>query len=254
MRRQFATLAVAALLLVAGCAALGGGGGDPTGPNDRPGDGPTADPVYETPLADAEVVDAHREALRDAGTFTLRTNNSYGQESARRTVIRGDLETDAMYASVRTGDTPLQVYRFGNGTGYRRSVSNGETTYGNVSDIDGPSSWTDGGVQTVLELYDLEYEGATTEDGETVHVYEAEGPSSMNRSSEWFGSGDATVEAANATLRIRGDGLVVRSQYAYTVTRGGDTNSVSVTRTFTNLGDTDLTPPAWIPAARNATA
>ncbi|MFC3477019.1 DUF7537 family lipoprotein [Halobacterium litoreum] len=248
MRRQSATLAVAALLLVAGCTALGGsGGGDATDAN--------SDPLYETPLDTDAVVDAHVDAVRDAGTFTFETNNSYGESPSQVLVFRGDLDTGAVYVTSRSGDSPFQMYRFGNGTAYERRVDDGEVFYDDAANaVDGASNWVGEGVRVPLDLFDFAYVGTTTADGETVHVYEAEGPSSLAPSDGWLSRDDVTVESARATLEIGESGVVKRASYAFTVDDTGGTTSVSVTRTYSNLGETDLSPPAWIPTARNATA
>lgn len=249
MARPATTVAVVALLALAGCTSLGG----------TPSSDPQSDPVYETPLDANAVTDRHVDALRDAGTFTLDSNTSFGTADETRghhtEVIRADLDSGRLFVVSRQTSGAFQVYRFGNGTAYERRVSGGESAYVNASgSVHEPSAWLGRGVTTAIRLYSFEYAGTDDVDDERVHVYEAEGPSSLDTPADLFGDAtDPTVESARATLLVRDDGLVTRVDYEYVVTAEEWTQVSSVTRTYDDVGSTDLSPPVWIPVARNAT-
>ncbi|AHG05337.1 hypothetical protein HALDL1_12575 [Halobacterium sp. DL1] len=253
MRRTTATVAVAALLLVAGCSA----GGDTT---TTPAYDTDAEPLYETPLDTEAVTDAHLAALREYGTFTIDTNATWkhgdGDAVARELLVRGNLDTGAVYEHETTQGDVQQAYRFGNGTSYARLVSSGEVSYDRVlRGIGNATTYARGSLRGSLELFAFDYAGAKTVDGERVHVYHAE---ELDRPGE-FGSSylgeeeNVTVNHAEATLQFREDGTLRRVDYTLDFEDDGRSRFTSITVRFQQLGDTDTSPPGWIPAARNAT-
>ncbi|MFB6072743.1 MAG: hypothetical protein ABEJ88_07230 [Halobacterium sp.] len=260
MRRTLATLAVAALLVTAGCSAFGGGGTDATTTSPPAGD--AGDPVYETPLNASAVADEHLAALEAAGSYTVEST-AVSESSARNatretnTVIRGDLGSGAVFTRTAARQQVVEGYAFANGTGYQRFEMPDQTRYVNATGrLGNASQYARGTVASFVGLFEFSYAGTTTENGQTVHVYEAEGASSLNTSAPAFASlNESNVKAANATLHVRSDGVVVLASYDITVSLRGNTQRVDATQRFTNVGSTDVSPPAWIPEARaNVTA
>ncbi|MFC3477018.1 DUF7537 family lipoprotein [Halobacterium litoreum] len=254
MRRQFATLAVVALVLVAGCAAGGGGDGATTAPGDESGD-----PLYETPLNASAVADAHLAALEDAGSYTVTSNGTQTVQNTTTetsSVARGDLSSGAVATSTATSQRTVDGFAFGNGTAYQRYQTGNETEYVDASGRMGSASqYGRGTVASYVTLFDFAYAGTTTENGETVHVYEAEGTDAVNASATAFrGLNESNFRSASATMHVREDGLVTRAGYDITVSFRGTEQRLAVTQRFSALGETTVEPPAWIDDARANTS
>lgn len=264
MRRQFTTLAVVALLVVAGCAAGGSGDGTTTAPEGSTTEATettTQEPIYEPPLDASEMADAHRTVLEDAGSYTVESNST--QETSQRngttettTLVRGDLSSGAVYTRTAARQQTIEGFGFGNGTAYQRYETSDQLQYVNASGRMGNASQYAGStVESYVGLFNFSYAGTTTENGETVHVYEAEGASELNTSAPAFGTlNESNVDAVNATMHVRDDGLVTLAGYDLTATMQGVQQRVDVTQRFTGVGDTAVEEPAWLDEAKaNAT-
>lgn len=252
MKRAAAALTVVALLAVAGCAGVDIG----TGPS---GDSPSSEPIYETPLNGSAVIEGHVDAARAAGNYTVALNLTYGEGDgeAANTVytVRGDPNSGAMYSVVRQEARTLQTYAFANGTAYHRAISDGEASYHEWGDRAGNgTTWAQNGVTLPLRLFEYTYAGVATADGERVFVYEADGADSLNTSAQVLGYfDDVTVTSAHSTLHVRADGLVTHATYEYDVEHDGGRQTSTFTATFSGVGATDVSPPAWVSTARNRT-
>jgi hypothetical protein len=250
--------AVAALVVFAGCGALDAGsetGGDAT-TTTRPEPPPS---LYDPPLNDSRVVAAHLDALRGAGSYTLRANTTIraGGRTDRgaRTVVRGDLATGRVLVDVRAGDRIRHVYRFANGTTYERSVAGGASSYTRLgATARNASTWATSALARALTLFHFSYAGTTDAGDETRHVYRAAGTGALDRTGTAFDeAGSTTVTSVNATLYVRPDGAVTRVAYRYSTVTGGGTTTVAYTGRFGEFGDTDASPPVWVATARNRT-
>lgn len=256
MRQPVATLAVAALLVVAGCSAGGDGTTTEHSGSTAPGVDSAGDPPYETPLNETAVLAGHLAALRDAGSYTVEMNTSLtdGRNPTyhNTAVVWTDLESGAMYAQATTLDSTTQVYTYGNSTGYVRRVSGDEIDYDTTSDsVRTPSAWANSSVEGAVALFEFAYAGVTSVDGERRHVYEATALDTTH--SQFDIRSDMRVEAANATMYVRSDGLVTNVSYDYTVESSTGFETGTYTATYSDLGDSDTSPPLWVSTARNAT-
>lgn len=255
MRRQFTALAVVALLVVAGCSGGGGGDGTTTAPGDTTTavDATTAEPIYGPPLDATEVADAHYAALEDAGSYSVESNatqelSSQNRTTATSTLIRGDLASGAVYTRTAAQQQTIEGYGFGNGTAYQRFQTNDQVQYVNASGRMGNASqYARTTIESYVGLFDFSYAGTTTENGETVHVYEAEGASELNTSAPAFGTlNESNVDAASATMHVREDGLVTLAGYDLTATIQDVEQRVDVTQRFTGVGETTVEEPSWL--------
>lgn len=251
MRRQFAALLVVALVAVAGCA---GGGGPATDGSDAQ----SGDPIYETPLDADAVADAHVDALRDAGSYTIESDATQTMAGQNRTVetsgeVRGDLASGAVVSRTETSQRTIELYTDGDGTAYQRFVVGNQTQYRNVSGQAGNASeYARTTVSSFVGLFDFSYAGTEDVDGQTVHVYEAEGAAELNTSSPAFGQlNESNVDEASATLHVREDGVVTKAGYDVTVTVQDRTQSVNTTQRFTAVGETDVAEPDWLSEAQS---
>ncbi|WP_232686065.1 DUF7537 family lipoprotein [Halobacterium zhouii] len=255
MRRQIAAVAVAALLLFAGC----NGGTATTTPENpmttTPADG---EPIYETPLDASAVADAHVEALRDAGTYTMQSNATQSRASQNTTIetstlVRGDLSSGAVFTHSESRQGTVEAFAFGNGTAYRRLAMGDQIRYMQAGQRTGNATqYARSSVQTFVTLFNFTYAGTQSADGSTVHVYEASGVEGLNTSAQAFAGrlNESMVENANATLHVRDDGVVTQANYNLTVSVGGQTQTLTATQQYTKLGETTVSPPEWIDEAR----
>jgi len=248
MRRKLAALLVVALVAAAGCA----GGSGPAA------DGSNGDPIYETPLDADTVADAHVDALSDAGSYTIEsegTQTMAGQDKTAETSgeINGDMASDAVLSRTESRQRTIELYAAGDGSAYRKFVAGDQTRYQNVSGQAGNATqYARTTVGSFVGLFDFSYEGTEDVDGETVHVYGAEGAAAVNTSSRAFGQlNESNVDAASATLRVRDDGVVTTAGYNLTVTFQGQTQSVNTTQRFTAVGETDVVEPDWLSEAQS---
>lgn len=247
---RVSALSVAVLLVLAGCGAVG------------PGDSQTttlepAEPPYEPPLEDSDLVADHVDALRDAGTFTFERNttiegDSDGDVGATRRV-RVDLDDGAVAWTQRPSPV-AQLYRFPNGTSYISLVTDDSRSYRrNPAQSRETVAWARDPVSDRVEEIGYEHAGATTRRGERVHVYRATDPSAANASALALTSEQSDVVSLNATLHVRESGLVTRLDVRYVVESGGVERWFSWRTRLSGFGDTDVSPPAWVDDAREAT-
>ena len=277
MRRQtVATLAVAAMLLFAGCSFLGGSNATPdAGPatTDTPVDGDGSSTATDSPAGqsfsypagydESGVVNAtdaaasHRQALvatdgfavdydADVTTPNTTTQVRYDQrvETSSEEVIR--------QTNVTSGDLQGLVVRYyADDTVYVKSRQPGAngTTYANQSRQYALTSFT--GIEFVVPaMEDVSYASSerTTRDGTQVVVYS---DASLDRAQGLFGEGVAAenVSDFSATLVVGGDGIVRELTYSATVTSGGVDRQVDVTVTVSGVGETTVDQPDWLAQA-----
>ena len=255
-RTRFALLAVAGLVALAGCGAvLPGGDATPSGPD---ADLEPADPPYATPLVDSGMVADHEAVLRDAGNVTVVRNTTVsdggpggGFESL--VTVRVSLVDDRVYAISRPAPV-VQSYQYANGTVYQR-VAN-EDAYSDSrteNDTDGRTAveWARAPLERFLPLASFTHRGVAERGGERVHVYRVTDPESVDVSRLTAGSSMAVeLTAVNATVRVRESGAVSYLQFAYTVEEGGEEREVQTTVTFSDVGETDASPPVWVAELR----
>ena len=246
VRRTFATLLVAALVLTAGCSAGGLlGGGDGNG-DDGSGD---IDPYTESgdELTGEMLNDSHTETIRSAGSYTLVANVSLsGEDSALVQDARGriDLENDKQYV--------VQFASFfGNQTTYRYTADN--TTYERVVPEDGETQYqtNEGGTITQptvntdnVDAFEWEQQGTETHEGVDVTRYEATGVA--NYTALPTSPSEENVSDASATLLVSEDGVMHEYVVEYTQESSGSTQEVSVRYAATDVGSTTVEEPDWL--------
>lgn len=260
MRRQIAAVAVVALLLLAGC----NGGSAPSTPEDQmttaPNETAQAGPIHETPLDPTTVGDAHVEALADAGTFTVVSNATQSAANTTRetgSVVRGDLSTGAVSTHSESGQQTVDRYAFANGTAYQRLAMGDRVQFQQADQQMGNATqYARSSVESFVTLFNFTYDGTQTVDGSTVHVYEAPDAGSLNTSAPAFSQiNESMIDSANATLRVREDGVVTQATYEISVTARGQSQTLTATQEYRAIGETDVSPPAWIgDAQQNATS
>ncbi|UHH24533.1 DUF7537 family lipoprotein [Halobacterium noricense] len=252
MRKQIAAVAVAALLVFAGCSAGGGGG------TTAPGTADGAAPVYESPLNGTTVAENHEAVVREAGSFTLTTTStqSQGDQSLTREGSTAlDLASGAYFSNRTVGSQNVQQFGYGNDTAFQRVTAGNQTQYTVPQQSPNASRLTSGQLASFVGLFEFSHTGTESVDGTTVHVYEANGVDAVNESAPGFANLDTeNITNVSANVHITDDGLVKRFGYSISVDTGSGEASVSVGQRYVDVGSTTVSEPAWLDEARANTS
>jgi hypothetical protein len=263
MRKQIAAIAVASLLIFAGCSTGGDGGTTTAAPETTtaPGDTTTETddgPIYDSPLDAATVADNHESAIRDAGTFTLEStsNQSQGDQSFSVTSsVAADVSTGEYFSEQNASNRLVQTYGYGNGTAYQRVQFSGETQYMIPQQSPNASQLASGDLKSFVNAFEFEHAGTESVDGTTTHVYEASGFESLNQSAPGFGDLDEeNVTSIDARVYVTGDGLVKQFEYGLTVDTEQGEASIAIEQRYVEVGSTNVEQPPWLDDARENTS
>lgn len=235
MRPRTASLLLATSLLLAGCTI--------SSSQPRP---------YETPLNGTAVDATHERVLSDAGSFTyherrvIRTENrtNFGNRSSRIDLDAGVAVLNVTDPDAEPGGYHSSRYLVAGGENYKRTRTDGEVDYLRYNLSRNLREFARLNVASVTSNLTVTANGTTTLDGETVYVYSVR----ENRTDDLLSSG----AVVNVTIRyyVRGDGLVKRMESRITVVSGALPSTVVSTRSYSQVGSTDVTEPAWVTAAR----
>jgi len=267
MRRTTLAVALAALLVLAGCAdvevgnsptptGVAGGGSTPTdaaGAEDTrtPTTGPEAGLYGQVVEDGAAAASNHREALRTAGSFTYRGEVIFrdGDETVvvnRTARVGGGGEVAASRTRGPTFDR--RTYVDGSEV-YRRHVRDGKVDTGSGSGGAGVLDRYYGqGLRSLLAAADLEYRKNTTAGGATGDLYVATGDAvrTDDRNLTYFDPD--SVDEARLSVVFDGAGVVRSIQYRVRATDG---RSVTLSVVYRNVGSTDRPGPDWVEAVRS---
>jgi hypothetical protein len=251
MRRQFATVAVVALLLVAGCSAVNLGGGSQSDSADTLGsDGQ----MYEAPLDGSTVAENHEAAIAEAGTFTLVSNTvqSRGQQSQTvNSTVAVNYDTGALLSQQAVGQRTISTYVLANGSAYQRFESSRGTQYRQPPRPANASLYASSRIDALVTAFSYSHVGTETVDGTETEVYVASGAEDLNASASAFQSIDPeNVTTLESRVYVTEDGLVKRFEYEIRLNTDGTETGVDVTQTYSRLGETTVEEPAWLDDAR----
>lgn len=259
MRKQIAAIAVAALLVFAGCSAGGDGGATTTAPETTATTGGDATPVYESPLDGQTVAENHEAVVRDAGTFTLVSTSNQTQDDQSFVVnstTTVNLDSGEYFSRQETEGRSVEEYSYGNGTVFRNlSVASGETQYSVPQQTPNLSRLAGNQIGSFVDAFALSHAGTESVDGTETHVYEATGVEELNESAPGFGEIDAdNVTAIDARVYVTDDGLVKRFAYSLSVSTEQGNVSLAVDQRYVDVGSTTVEQPAWLDEARENTS
>lgn len=267
-RRASIAVALAAMLLLAGCS-LGGLGGSPATDDESPTatgtPTPSATPAFSAPAGYDEggvtnisaAIDAHRNTLLASSGFSV-SYDAVVNSSEQTTTVRYDqrVETGTEEAlretNVSSGDVAGSVARYyANDTVYVQSRQPGatETSYNNRSKSYSPSSFA--GTQLVRPaLTDVSYGSSevVTDGGSRAVVYS---DATLDAADSLLGKNVdiENVTAFSATLTVGENGIVRKLTYTATVQSGGDERTVEVTVRTYDVGSTTVDRPDWVSQA-----
>ena len=253
MRKQIAAVAVAALLVFAGCSA-GGGGGTTTAPESGAGD-----PVYDSPLDAQTVAQAHESVVRDAGSFTLVSTSNQTQGSQSVSVESStavDLASGAYFSWQEARGQTVEQYGFGNGTAFQRvSTGSGQPQYMVPQQGPNTSQLAGSQLESFVGTFSFSHTGTETIDGTDTHVYEASGVEDLNQSAPGFASLDTeNLTSMTAQVHVTDDGLVKQFGYSMTLNTSNGEASVTTNQQYVEVGSATVSEPAWLDEARANTS
>lgn len=267
-------LALAVVLVVAGCSAPVGPvapGATTDTPTLTPAELPPAPPppglTMDGVVDTAALASAHEETLANR-SFTVNTSyrlvdengtvtslNSTRRVAANRTVYAAtQRSTWTNRSPVRSVSRRIDLYHTGEETFYR--AVDETVSYDRVSDRRGLTDST--GVGRLRELYVAGDDWQVTrraDDDAVEYVLVAESVSRGALEPPTFAT---APREPRLTVRLTADGRLVRWRLTYAVTygHGGTETEGRVVRTTTvsAVGTTEVQQPAWLAAAKNATA
>lgn len=220
----------------------------------------TAEP-NEHPLADGSTNREHAAALKNAGSFTVRTNVTMrGSESDvlpfRNVTTYADVSSGELLTRERTLFTgSSSTYAAPDGTQYRRVEQSvgGSPEYRRPTVTRNASDYLDSAPGWFADAYDYSYEGTTTLDGERVHVYTVTTVDQWEDPSAAPGTyGPENVTDLDVRTHVTDAGLV--KQFTFHVEREYDGERVTTDMRieFTDIGTTEVEPPSWLDEAERA--
>lgn len=265
MRKQMAAIAVAALLVFAGCSA-GGDGDATTAPpetTDVPADATTAtdsggdSPIYESPLDATTVAENHESAIRDAGTFTLASTSNQSQGEQSRTVdstVSVDLSSGEYFSQRDAGAQVVETYAYGNGTTYQRLSFENQSRYSIPQRTTNTSQLASGDIGSFVDAFQFDHVSTESVEDTETDVYEASGFEDLNQSADGFGGLDEeNVTSIDARVYVADSGLVKQFEYSLVIQTGNGEASISIQQRYTDIGSTTVEQPPWLDEARENT-
>lgn len=274
-RNAVVACAVAALVVLAGCNAGPGGGGESaaytTSGEELNGTKLQSDHVGQlesagsfTTVVDLRLESGDRDARFEQTTAVNRTGDRARQSSrisAGGTV--GELRSD----SYTDGNVTYERLAFGTGDSatvrYRRGGTD-DGSLGGVQPVNLSSATNANLAKEVAESINWTQTGVVDRDGETLTRYEATGRENFTDfrddtdlgSLEGLGANasEATIDSVNATLLVSPDGLVREFRFRLTGTTDGKSIVMQFAVRTTDVGATDATPPDWLDEARAQTS
>lgn len=264
----FSAIAIAALLVVAGCTGLPGAGETQASPDEFP----------KASAIDQSVFDTHRTALANT-SFTLTVerienesdplaeqNFTYSDERSRFLVDPGASQYLVHANSTGEGSVVVNGSTYSNGrTAYRLSRENDEM---DVSSLDytlpvfnesrDQYLWQfwfgqdTGSFERAVIDATFQREGIETFRGVPVMRYEATGVDALSGTRLWSENASEQYETFSATLLLDEDGVIRQFEYEldFSGTEVGP-RRIAVSYALTDVGSTDVEKPAWV---ANATA
>lgn len=254
MRRTFATVAIALLLVLSGCSALTGGGGTPTAdPGLSSDDAPPGVSAEGETLENASaLLEAHTAALVETGfRYELRTNATVVQRGEMRQVRRQQVARVAPGVSQYNYTTVNPASRFdvwGNQSVQAAKVQFGDRVQYRRGE---PASGTALTGQNVFDRYLSSGEWTVT------NVTEREGSTTLVALTSNTAPTEAGAVPQNATdvrdyeaqIVVDEDGRIYQFEASGTYTIDGEAGSFHIRYVLRSLEDPGVTRPEWVPEA-----
>lgn len=263
LRRTFAALGVALLVVTAGCSGALNDDGPATTESGEDATASTATTTEQTDPSEmslppgvteaglenvSALLEAHNRSL-DGAAYSVEVSVDGDGQQASVAMTRG---ADASRLRVETGNTTIQGWQEGARTVTAQSAD-GQTQYRYAYGDSGSrvgsgfqmySGVTDVVVGTYLTAGDFNATEVVTRDGTTLLELTAD---RANRTAvEQVGSRNTTVESFEATALVDENGVVHGLDASLTQTVDGETRTGSVSYELTDLGSASPEEPDWL--------
>lgn len=264
LKRTFAALGVALLVVTAGCSGvLNDDGPATTTGSDEDATTASTATTEQTDLSEASLpagvteaglenvsalLEAHNRSL-DGAAYSVEVDIDGDGQQTSVAMTRG---ADAARLRVETGDTTVHGWKQGPRTATVQSTD-GETqyryAYGDSENSVGSgfqmySGVTDVVIGTYLTAGDFNTSGVVTRDGTTLVKLTAD--RANQTAVEQLGSGNTTVESFEATALVDENGVVHGLEADLTETVDGETRTGTVSYELTDLGSATPEEPNWL--------
>lgn len=260
--RSIASLTVALLLVLSGCAGLFSDGATPSGPDDGNG---TASPAGQgftypagysaTGITDSQAaVRSHTKNLLSYGSFTAKYRATI--ETPNQTVrvnVTQAVDTTERRALWTTTIGPRQrVEYYANGTVYIRVDTGRNTSYSSrLKELNLERVTARQFIRPVIA--NVTYGGATMvkRDGERMARYKS---TKLTATTGLFGNNItmADVSDFSATLLVSSNGVVRHAEYGATIQRQSGPRTLSVVIDVSALNTTTVVRPNWVDEAASS--
>jgi hypothetical protein len=268
MRRTALVVALAALLVLAGCADVDVNTSPTAAPSDQPvgtdspaaatpadGGTPTNEPdrgIYGGTIEDpAAAADAHEAALESAGSFTYHAAASFDLASSTSEVNRTARVTgggDVLTVATNAPTVARRTY-VGGDEAYTWSDRDGSVDVDHEAGHAGNADrYFGGSIERLLAAANLTYRKETQAGGVTADLYTAStGEIALEDRAVSYFDPDA-VDTASLSVAIGPNGVVRAVQYRVDAE---DDRSVSLRVTYRSVGSTTQPSPEWLSEARS---
>lgn len=245
--RRFAVLAVAVMLVLAGCGGADNGTATPTAteaPPTEQSNTPSLSTVNYPAGLSADGFDnatlfleTHRDAMTAGPSYAVHMDVTAGQETQ---TLRANTDPDSeriRSQTERNGELDYDIY-YADDTQYLRQVTDDGDSYGTTdATFESAAEGLNGGqFITTVVLLDLEATTISTEDDRTIITFDVVGPRSTAEG----------IAEAGGTVDISTDGRLTAFEYDLVSTDGQE---VSVAWERTDVGATTVEEPEWLDQA-----
>jgi len=270
--RALPVVAVALLLVTAGCGGFGGSSGTPDANSSNsttstPAEGVDVPGVKDGRLADPAALGAAHQRAVGNDSFESRLRSNHTQRVPTSQNSTATVETTITQRVVAAAGTrPYRYRRSDRATGVTfqawgndstqavRGIQDGSVVSRQLSRPQSPSTITSAKtLAEYLSMGEFRVADRTTRDGEQFVVLRAEGLSVENRSG-LFVSGSRNVSNFSATAVVDGEGRIQSLSLSADYTIDGEPATIDLTYELLRIGGVDFERPDWaaeILAAQN---
>ncbi|MFB6110952.1 MAG: hypothetical protein ABEJ35_00285 [Halobacteriaceae archaeon] len=266
-RRPLAAVAVALLVVLAGCGGvLGGDGGDGGGtttaptsnPGGSPGDGPLPPGVTNSGIANSTALtNAHEAGLSTDGftasyeiSVTLSSSQGTRTQALTQTIRATSGLTRFFVNSTTTqGSQTVSSEYWGNETlALVRNEIGGQTQYQTLPDsINRSSRFTlASSLGQLLQIADYSVTGRETVDGQTLVTLTADSVNSSLGSGQGGVINAENVSNVSSTAVITTDGIIQEFTLSFNATTANGEASYQISFEVTGQGGVSVSRPAWV--------
>lgn len=211
------------------------------------------------PLSDATLASDHASVLRDAGNFTAQFNTTIrrsGTDELRtlNSTVVVSTSSGEVLSRLSTTQVASQVtYVAPDGTPYQRMefFEGASPEYQQPTSGYGVKKYVESAPEWFVNAYDYSYDGTTTVNGDSVHVYSVTSVDQLtDRSETLTGYNPDNVTDIEVRLFVTDSGLVRNLTYRLEREYEGERVTITRRKTYTALGATAVETPPWLDDAK----